>query len=40
MAVPGIFEPVEYDKHLLVDGGVTNNFPIDYAKENSIQMQK
>lgn len=33
MAVPGIFEPVEYEKHLLVDGGVTNNFPIDYARK-------
>ncbi len=33
MAVPGIFAPVEYEKHLLVDGGVTNNFPIDYARK-------
>lgn len=33
MAVPGVFAPVEYEKHLLVDGGVTNNFPCDHAKK-------
>lgn len=33
MALPGVFAPVEYENHLLVDGGVTNNFPIDYAKK-------
>lgn len=34
IAVPGMFEPIEYEKSLLVDGGVTNNFPIELAKKN------
>lgn len=33
MAVPGVFAPIEYDGHLLVDGGVTNNFPVNLAKK-------
>ena len=32
MAIPGIFMPAEYDGHLLIDGGVVNNFPSDIAK--------
>jgi NTE family protein len=28
-AVPGILPPVTYDRHLLVDGGVMNNLPVD-----------
>ncbi len=32
MSIPGLFPPVEYKKHLLVDGGVLNNFPVDLAK--------
>lgn len=32
MAVPGIFAPIEYGEHLLVDGGVSNNLPIDVAR--------
>ena len=33
LSVPWIFAPVEYDWALLIDGGVTNNFPIDMAKK-------
>lgn len=33
MAVPGIFPPIPFEEHLLVDGGILNNFPIDLAKE-------
>ena len=33
MALPGIFAPIEYDWALLVDWGVTNNFPIDVARK-------
>ncbi len=33
MAVPGVFAPVEIDGHLLVDGGITNNTPIDVARK-------
>ncbi len=32
MSIPSIFEPVEYDDALLVDGGVQNNFPVDVAR--------
>lgn len=31
-AVPGVVEPVKIDGKLLVDGGITNNMPIDVAK--------
>jgi len=33
MSVPGVFSPVEIDGHLLIDGGIVNNLPIDVAKE-------
>ena len=33
IAIPGIFPPVEMDGKLLVDGGTTNNLPVDIAKE-------
>ncbi len=32
MAVPSIFTPTEIDGNLLVDGGLTNNIPVDIAK--------
>ncbi|MBT8136000.1 MAG: patatin-like phospholipase family protein [Gammaproteobacteria bacterium] len=32
MAVPGAFAPVDYQGRLLVDGGVSNNLPIDVAR--------
>lgn len=28
-ALPGIFEPIKYGDYLLVDGGITNNLPIE-----------
>lgn len=31
-AVPGVVEPVEFEGMLLVDGGITNNMPIDVVK--------
>jgi len=33
MAIPSIFTPVEIDEHLLVDGGLVRNFPVEEAKE-------
>ncbi|MCF6308784.1 MAG: patatin-like phospholipase family protein [Flavobacteriaceae bacterium] len=33
MSIPSIFEPVEYENTLLVDGGILNNFPVDLAVE-------
>ncbi len=32
MSVPSIFAPVEIDGRLLVDGGVSNNLPVDVAR--------
>ncbi len=31
MSVPGVLQPVEIDDHLLADGGVVNNMPVDVA---------
>lgn len=33
MSIPGLFPPVKRDGQVLVDGGVTNNLPIDVARE-------
>ncbi|MEO1291520.1 MAG: patatin-like phospholipase family protein [Pseudomonadota bacterium] len=33
MSIPGFFPPVKLDGRVLVDGGVTNNLPIDVARE-------
>jgi NTE family protein len=33
MAIPSIMTPVKIDDHLLVDGGITNNFPVQQAKD-------
>ncbi|USD42588.1 patatin-like phospholipase family protein [Vibrio sp. SCSIO 43135] len=33
MSVPGALPPYEIDGQLLVDGGVTNNMPVDVARE-------
>lgn len=30
--VPGALEPIEIEGHLLVDGGIVNNMPVDVAK--------
>ena len=31
MAIPALIAPIHFDGHLLVDGGVSNNLPIDVA---------
>ncbi|HEX6834678.1 MAG TPA: patatin-like phospholipase family protein, partial [Rudaea sp.] len=33
MSVPAAFAPIRYQGHLLVDGGITDNVPIDVARE-------
>ncbi|TPG39284.1 patatin-like phospholipase family protein [Flavobacterium pectinovorum] len=33
MSLPAIFKPMAYEKTVLVDGGVMNNFPTDVAKQ-------
>ena len=37
ISIPGIFDPVENNDRILVDGGVLNNLPIDILKENKIK---
>lgn len=32
MSVPGVFDPVAYGEHLLVDGGIVNNVPVDVVR--------
>jgi NTE family protein len=32
VAVPGLFPPVSYNGHLLIDGGVLNNVPVSHMK--------
>ena len=31
-SIPSVFSPVDYNNYLLVDGGVTNNIPVNIAK--------
>lgn len=33
MAVPGVFSPIWIDGRVLVDGGITNNLPVDVARD-------
>lgn len=33
IAIPGIFPVVNYEEYVLMDGWVTNNFPVDIAKK-------
>ena len=33
MSVPGVFTPVEIGDHLLVDGGIVKNLPVDVLKD-------
>jgi NTE family protein len=37
-AIPGVFEPVDYQGRLLVDGGVMDNIPIDVARERGADI--
>ena len=32
-AFPSLFTPVEIDNHLLIDGGVTNNYPVEEVRK-------
>ncbi|MEO6079392.1 MAG: patatin-like phospholipase family protein [Steroidobacteraceae bacterium] len=36
VSAPGFFAPVERDGHLLVDGGISNNVPIDVARAMNV----
>ncbi|SHK46711.1 patatin-like phospholipase family protein [Thermocrinis minervae] len=35
-ALPGVFEPVKHFEYMLVDGGVTNNLPVEPFQESEI----
>lgn len=35
MAIPGVFPPVSFEWHTLMDGGLINNFPVDIAKKDN-----
>lgn len=38
MSAPGVFQPVQLDGHLLVDGGLVNNLPIDVARSMNVDI--
>ncbi len=38
MSVPGIFTPVEWDGHVLVDGGLVDNLPTDVARQMGAEV--
>lgn len=38
MAIPGAFAPVILDSMVLVDGGISNNFPVDVAKDMGAEI--
>lgn len=38
MAIPGAFSPVILDSMVLVDGGISNNFPVDVAKNMGAEI--
>lgn len=38
MSIPFLFEPVDYDGHLLCDGGLTNNFPVRNVRDKGVDI--
>lgn len=38
MAIPGAFAPVSLDGMVLVDGGISNNFPVNVAKDMGAEI--
>lgn len=38
LSAPGIFAPVERDGRLLVDGGISNNLPVDVARSMGVDQ--
>jgi NTE family protein len=38
MSAPGVFSPVDREGHLLVDGGIAENLPIDVAREMGVDI--
>jgi NTE family protein len=38
MSVPGIFTPVEWEGNVLVDGGLSDNLPVDVARQMDVDV--
>jgi len=38
MAIPGVFRPVEHGGRIYVDGGVTNNLPVDVLPKSDVVL--
>ena len=38
MSVPGVFSPVEWRDHMLVDGGIVNNVPVDVVRDMGAEI--
>jgi NTE family protein len=38
MSAPGVFTPVERDGRMLVDGGLTDNLPVDIARQMNVDV--
>ncbi|MFT0867867.1 patatin-like phospholipase family protein [Pseudomonas sp. CAM1A] len=38
MSIPAVFAPVELDGRLLVDGGMTDNIPVDVVREMGVDL--
>ncbi|MFT5501030.1 MAG: NTE family protein [Woeseiaceae bacterium] len=38
MSAPGVFAPVEFEGHTLVDGGLVGNVPVDVAREMGVDV--
>lgn len=38
MSVPAVFNPVPYKGHLLVDGGIANNLPVDVVRDMGAEL--
>ncbi|MEN9807324.1 MAG: hypothetical protein RL756_1844, partial [Pseudomonadota bacterium] len=36
MSIPGVFTPIELDGHLLVDGGIAKNIPVDVVQDMGV----
>ena len=38
LSAPGVFAPVEREGHVLIDGGITNNVPVDIARTMGVDV--
>lgn len=38
MSIPGVLQPLRIGKHLLVDGGIADNLPVDVARQMGVDV--